>query len=500
MARPKVRKAQPPKRTVQQTGLPIPPAPPALIEAGRKNLKAYHGQVQEEFHPDLRGSKRAKAFREMFENDPVAAGVKGMFKLVAGQVERVVEPASETLDAQRWAHFYDTICDDMDHTWQSYTQEALDHLIEQGWVWHEIVAKIRGGDEYTDPVFRSKYRDGMFGLRALSIRDALTVDPSHGWEFDANEHLIGLRQSSEPDFVERYNPRPKAVHVTIGARKGNPEGRSVGRGMIRPWLFLRDIEVGEAIGILRDMVGMPVMEVPPEMLATAAADPASPEATALASYKEMVTQIRQDRLMGAVVPATETSQGKTGYNFRLLGSPGSKTYDSDKVIRRHQSRMLMAANMDVINIGQEGVGTQALARVKMGAVEMAVDALLSTLYSQINLDLVPFVGRLNNIPRSCWPRIWYGQIKAKNMVEFSTSISSLLGAGALTAGDDIERASREYLELPAMQPEIVDEKPDPEPPPPPPPPQVVLATPAAPQPGIDGEPQQRPDEGEPTQD
>jgi hypothetical protein len=47
-----------------------------------------------------------------------------------------------------------------------------------------------------------------------------------------------------------------------GQYKGNPEGQSMLRTAYRPWFFKKRLEEFEAIGVERDLAGLPVAKVP----------------------------------------------------------------------------------------------------------------------------------------------------------------------------------------------------------------------------------------------
>ena len=62
-------------------------------------------------------------------------------------------------------------------------------------------------------------------------------------------------------------PRAKCLLFRPTAYKSNPEGRSILRTAYRPWYNLTQIENIEGIGIERDLAGLPVVKVPPEVMA-----------------------------------------------------------------------------------------------------------------------------------------------------------------------------------------------------------------------------------------
>jgi hypothetical protein len=52
--------------------------------------------------------------------------------------------------------------------------------------------------------------------------------------------------------------------------KNNPEGRSLLRNAYRPWYYKHRIEEIEAVGVERDLAGLPIAYLPPEYLSSSA--------------------------------------------------------------------------------------------------------------------------------------------------------------------------------------------------------------------------------------
>lgn len=57
-------------------------------------------------------------------------------------------------------------------------------------------------------------------------------------------------------------PMSKAMLFRTESVKDNPEGRSILRNAYRSWYFKRRIQEIEAIGIERDLAGLPVIHAP----------------------------------------------------------------------------------------------------------------------------------------------------------------------------------------------------------------------------------------------
>ena len=79
------------------------------------------------------------------------------------------------------------------------------------------------------------------------------------WEYDDSDNLIGMTQQPPPDYGLFTIPMSKAMLFRTESVKDNPEGRSILRNAYRSWYFKRRIQEIEAIGIERDLAGLPVI-------------------------------------------------------------------------------------------------------------------------------------------------------------------------------------------------------------------------------------------------
>jgi hypothetical protein len=128
--------------------------------------------------------------------------------------------------------------------------------------------------------------------------------------------------------------------------KNNPEGRSLLRSAYIPYYFVKNIQTLEGIGIERDLAGLPVIKMPE------GADTTDSTTSDLGIAKKTVRNIRNDEQAGLVLPF--------GWDFELASTGGSRAIDTNSVIQRHESRMLISALAQFLILGQDKVGAQAL--------------------------------------------------------------------------------------------------------------------------------------------
>ena len=428
-----------------------------LSELGTTGLKRTSGFVYDEFLTRLRGIQGVRTYREMADNDPTIGAILYSIEKVITRLEWRVDPfRDETTDGEpdttdvENAEFIETCLNDMSDTWDSTLSQVLSMCI-YGWSYHEIVYKKRVGPDQSDPTKRSKYTDGRIGWRKWAIRGQETL---YLWEFDETGGIQGLKQ------VDPYTghgmiiiPIEKALLFRTTAAKNNPEGRSLLRNAFRPWWFKRRIEEIEAIGIERDLAGLPVAMVPPNYLAATATPD---EQAVLTAIKEIVTSIKRNENEGIIFPMVYDEDGHQLFSLSLLSSGGTRQFDTDKVISRLDQRIAMSVLSDFILLGQDRVGSFALGAQKMDLWSMAVDSIAKTIADTVNQHAIPRLMRLNGLDATRCPTLVYSEVAHIDLGEIADFVSKMTQAGVLAPDPGLEDHLRELAGLPPANHNIED--------------------------------------------
>jgi len=421
---------------------------PDLTELGSTGLRRSSGYVYEEFLTQLRGRLGAKTYREMADNDPVIGSFLYAIEKIITRLDWRVdpytelgstdEPAQEDVDTAR---FVEECINDMSDSFDSTLASILSFIVF-GWSWHEIVYKVRQGPDQKDPKKRSKYSDGKVGWRKWPIRAQETWMK---WEFDEDGGIQGYTQYDPSGGGMHTIPVDKSLLFRTTTQKNNPEGRSLLRNAYRPWYFKRRIEEIEAIGIERDLAGLPVAMVPPEYLSS---DATAEQVGVLNAVKEIVTSIKRNENEGVIFPVIYDESGHKLFELTLLSSGGSRQFDTDKVITRYDQRIAMSVLSDFILLGHDRVGSFALGATKMDLWTMAVDSLCKTIADTINSHAVPRLLRLNGLDTSRCPTLVYSEVAHVDLAEIGDFVSKMTTAGVLVPDPGLEDHLRDLAGLP----------------------------------------------------
>lgn len=418
-----------------------------LTELGVTGLKRHGGRITEEWLRKLQGIAGRRLLREMLDNDDTVNTVLFAIEMLIRKVPWRVEPFSEDpLHIER-AEFVETLIDDMSTTWEDWLSEVLTKL---GWGFSvfEIVYKRRDGPGMRDPRRRSKHSDGRIGWRKFAPRAQETV---YEWQFDDDGGLQGVVQlaleTSPTKGSGQYEiPIEKLLLFRTTSRKGNPEGRSIFRGAFVSWHYKKHAQENEAIGIERDLAGLPVMWLPPGLF-----DDSNPNAsTRRAEYQDIVENIRMDEQAGLLLPWIKDDDGNDLIKLELLGTGSRRIIDTDAVIQRYDRRIAQVALADFVMLGHEKVGSHALSSDKTTLFGTAIGAWVDAIADVLNRHAVPRLFELNGWSPAETPSFVPGDVEKQEIDRVAQALAVLTGAGWLAPGGEVDEDwARELLSMPA---------------------------------------------------
>lgn len=408
------------RRTQQQ----VSPEPDPFSEIGTSGLRQYGGYVLEEWLGQLHGRKASWMYREMIDNSPVIGAILFAIEWMARSTTWSVETGNDDAAAE----FVEENMHDMEQPWGDFIAEALS-MLGYGYSFHETVFKRRQGrarrlpaiddptaatQEATELPASSQYSDGKIGWRRLPGRAQETL---LRWEFAGYSTVTAFVQI---DWHGGFHTIPvsKGMLFRSRPRRNNPEGYSILRPAVVPFIRMKTIEQIEAIGIERDLAGIPVMSPPPDV------DLWAPNnVDLLARAQQMVTSIRRDEFEGIVKPSPL-------WELELMSSGGSRQIDTDAIIRRYEVQIATTMLADFLKLGQNAVGSFALADVKTDMFATALDGIMDLICEVLNAQAVIPLLEINGMDVSDPPRITHSSATQMDLEKVGNFLYNLSGSGA----------------------------------------------------------------------
>lgn len=399
------------------------------------------GWVNEEFLTELRGMNGRRVYGEMADNCPVSGAIIYALSSLFRGVNLSVQAVDDSDKAEEAATFLEEVLFDMDTSVDAVLAEVATMFV-YGFAPMEILFKRRVGPYETDPTRKSRYSDNKYGLRGLVLRGQRTI---HRWQIDdATGEILGMYQQPWTGH-EIFIPSGKMLLFRTTPALNNPEGRSLLRNAYRPWYFKRRIEEIEAVGIERDLAGLPLVRIPSEYM-DADADPDM--IAVYSAYKSMAKGIRHDTHEGIVLPS-DTKDGKFLFDITLMSTGGSRAIDPSKSLDRYDRQIAMSVLADFIFLGQSSVGSFALSSDKTALFSQALGGFLKLVVGELNTKLVPAIWMLNGLDPELMPTITHDDIEKPDLGVLGAFLGSMTSAGAQLFPDrELENRLRELAGMP----------------------------------------------------
>jgi hypothetical protein len=387
------------------------------------------GLRQDDFIPELRGTRGVKKYREMRENDPVVGAILMAMDMMIRSVEWRVEGGDE---ADR--EFVLSLMHEMDgSTWEAFISDVLSFL-PYGFSLFEIVMKRRD--------------DGLIGIRKLASRPQWTIDR---FEVDEKGNIFGVWQIAAQKNI--YLPYQKLLHFRTVAINNEPSGRSVLRSAYTSWRAQNEIKYIEAVAIERELNGLPIVSVPSEYLN----DPK--HAAFVTQIKKIARDVKRNEQGYIILPSDRYTDedGKITNNkmveFDLIASKGTRDIDTNKVILRYQQDMARSVMADFIMLGSNDRGSFALSKSKADLFLKALEGYLGTISAVLNRHLLTRMWEVNGMDMANMPKIVPGRVAPIDIDELGQYVQRLALAGVDLFPDmPLEQHLRSTAGLPARDP------------------------------------------------
>jgi hypothetical protein len=416
-----------------------------MPELGNSGLANPLGLIRDDFYRELEYPLAAKTFKNMTYHPTVSSAITVIEDTIRRVNWSVEAPKDATPEMKVRTKHIESCMHDMDRTWAEYIQEFLSILI-YGFSVNEKVWKRR-----TKKNNKSRHDDGLIGWKRLPSRSQASIK-RWVWD-DKGRDLIGVIQdlSQVKGGSLRYNvdgtligiPRSKFLHFRHNAQLDNPEGNSPLKQVFIPWSYLTTIEEYEAVGISRDMNGMPMIKLPPEYMAANASD----DKKAVFDYmKQVIRNINANEQSGLVFPKFVDPDTKAdAFEFSLVGTQGNKNYDTDAIIRRYEQKILMTFLADVLLLGHSAVGSNALASEKSSLLAVKVEAILAQIVDIINTDLIPHTFRMNGWDDTITPKLTFDSFEDTSLDEVGKLVQRAVSVGAMSIDEPLSNYLRDLI-------------------------------------------------------
>lgn len=372
--------------------------------------------IYSDFLTQLQGRKALSVYREMGANDATVGSILFAVEMMMRGVDWQVKPASEDPADLAAAQFLTENLAGLNHPF-SDTVAQMSTATQYGFSFHETVYDRR--------------EDGRVVWHKFAFRPQTTLLK---WLLDDRNDPIAFVQAVDSDKV--VIPFSKGLHFRIDTATAS--GRSLLRRAYRSWFFKKRNEEKLQIAIDRNLNGIPMFEVPPEVIEGGAGD------ARYDTIKKIVTRTRRDEQSGLIIPLEYDSMGNPKYKFSLLSPPHPTDFSQAvTVIRMYAADIANVVLAQFTNLGRDSVGSRALAEPQQDLFQSALEAILDTMQDTVNRQAVQPLFELNPgiVPEgNALPLLIHGDVRDVDLKQNGQFLKDAAQAGFMWPFEDPELA------------------------------------------------------------
>lgn len=388
------------------------------------------GIRQDEFLPDLRGSRGIRRYREMATNDPICGAILSAMDLMIRSAPWRIEGGED--EKHKLLEY--CLHNMQDQTFEMFLSDVLSFL-PYGFSLFEIVARPP-----------SQHPLGWVTLKRLAPRAQWTIER---FVQAPDGDILAVEQMTPAGIVEI--PYAKLLHFRTTSHQNDPTGMSVLRTAYTSWYYANRIKEIEAVAIERELNGIPLVRIPAEYLSPDANDA---QKAFVAKISAIARDVKRNEMGYIIIPSDlyEDEQGRLSnmrlVEFELIASQGKRDIDTHQVIVRYQMDMARSALADFVLLGVNDRGSFALSKSKADLFLKALEGYVNAIAAVLNRSLVPKIMAWNGMTDGEMPRIVPGRVSPVDLDELGAYIQRIGAVGIDLADEGADHFLRQAAGLP----------------------------------------------------
>lgn len=421
-----------------------PKSPPQRARGGSGRQHTDGFLEYDEINNRLTGLEGLRVFDEMWRTDadcrraitmcvvPIVAGTWTVEPYRDEPGGPVDERDQQTADLVHWALHQHMRPRLPLHLWQALTIAGRAGSVPFEQVWH--TAEWRGR-----PVIVPK---------TLDVRLPRTIER---W-IQQGPDLVAIEQRLLSGLVQI--PADDLVLYRFGAEGDNWEGQSLLRAAYKHWKYKHSIELVQAVGVERGLVGVPTGWVPTDGVSDDQLD----------EFEEFLANIRANEASYHLFPgppaqhAHSADGGNRGWDWEFKVPAGGEAVArlSMELVQYHTAKIDATILAEFMRLGQQGVGARATADVQQSPFYQLVEAICATVIEDpLNDSVVRRIVDLND-PRGRYPRVCCSEIDETSLEALGQYVATLVEKGAIRVEPRLESFLREKAGLPEADEDAIE--------------------------------------------
>ena len=432
------------KKTVTKAVSPLDqPERFRLGEVGALALRVFNGVTQDELRRELNWPNSITTYKQMSDHSAINAPLTLFSNIIAKATWIYKPPENATEEEKNQVKIINQMMGDMEHSWGDFIQDVLSSNVFGFCVNEKVYRKRYKANG-------SMYDDGIIGWKKIPIRVQESISKFIFSE-DGND-VIGVQQnlSAINDIYNRFSrksnliniPRSKFLLFRTGKHRGDPFGKSPLRDAYLAWRFLTQLEELEALGVAKDLNGIPVLRLPPQVLS---ADGSPENQDQRLYFENAIRNLQVGEQMGIILPALYDEQGKSLYDIELLSTDGKKNFDLNKIKEYYRGLIFISLFSDILLQGVTTTGSFALGSIKNSLSGAYAERLISNIAEVIQNDLIRQTYEINSWPTERMGKLDFDNLDNTDVESLSKYLQRVASVGLLEKDRAVLNAVRQGI-------------------------------------------------------
>lgn len=399
--------------------------------------KKFTNQVTEPLHientvnslaqEDLRLPKAFKTYRNML-SDEIIGGAMGLVKSLINKADYYIElPDDASLSEKKLIEALNKSLKNLEGMTRSEFLNFVLSELDYGHSMFEMVMhRVEGKQVFKTfspihPLNVNKYVYNRNSLEKLELNSA-----------DNDGQLI-QNTAAITDLTG-----DKVLMFRINPDLDNPLGQSLLARCYKPWKKKEIASEYELIGVAKNLSGVMKIKAPSEYINAYYNDPTSENAIYMEELFEQAELIHGGKSSFAVVASDVTDGGQSQFDIETLGNTSGNEVDTNAIISRYETSILMTLYADIMSLGQNGSGSFALSDNKTALLTLVVESILNSV-SQSFHKAIKVAYDLNAVtPKGDYPVLKFEEIEKLDFEAFSRGWQRLIKDGIVEVDEDLE--------------------------------------------------------------
>lgn len=398
------------------------------------------------FIPSLGGRPLLVEMERMWTQDETVGAMAFCIQTTMGQANWSHTPCidgkpdtTDNEDAKWAANFADSLLEDMDHSMADHIEEAIS-MIPLGFAPCEIVTKQRtGGDD-------SRFADNYWGIKKVPLRDQFSV---YQWVYDGEDPIAFRQMGAKGNGTV---PLWKTLHYKASNYLNNPNGRPFLLNVHRAYALKKKMQDSEAIGVERDLCGLPTFRLPEEImdLANEKGDDGAPTVAALNAQRKVqnaikaVSDMRFNKSGGLIMPSNTYADEGDGdrtprWDFKLVTTAGQRSIDVRTAIRDYDRAIARVLMMQFLHLGDRSTGSFALSSDQSDIGVRALQSFANRICDEWNKKLIRLIWQINRFDPKYMPKLRASELNKDGIAQVGKFLAEAGRGADLWETDEVTR-------------------------------------------------------------